>query len=240
MEILDAFAIDVHWSELLTMGNLPVSEGEEVDEEAEEEARRVCDIGRALLAPRAALTFYECGEISADSGTVELLPRDGGRPEALHIGPKVGYLAPARLVAVSIATIGEELERRMRKLSVEGDVMTAYYLDLYGTKAMNKVNAANRAHIEAFAGEKGWGVGPVMKPGSAEGWGIQGQRDLLRLSGAERIGVSIKPSFLLVPYFSGSYVIGIGPDYQGKRAGFLCHECAKFDTCLWRRENSAA
>lgn len=236
MEILDRFDFALSWKDLLLIGR---SKRGRTSGEVAAFAQRAWEEGFGLLAPKAAIEFYECGEISQSKGTVEIISGDG-RGKPLFVGPKVGYLAPARQIGAVVFTIGEELEKRMRAYSAAKEEILAYYFDSLGTKAVNAVGETSRLFLQEYAKERGWGVGPDMKPGSAVGWTVEGQRDLLSLSRGREIGVTINDSCLLIPFFSGSYIAGMGPDYAGDKIGSLCPECPRYETCLWRRESGSS
>ena len=235
MKILDRFDFALSWEDLLLVGR---SKRGRTSGEVTMFARRAWEEGLPLLDPKAAIELYQCGKISQEAGTVELVA-ESGRDERLFVGPKVGYLAPAQQIGVVVCTIGGALENKMRAYSEAREDVLAYYFDVLGTKAVNVVNEASRTFLQEYAKERGWGVGPGMKPGSVTGWTVTGQRDLLRLSRGREIGMTINDSCLLIPFFSGSYIAGMGPDYGAEKIGSLCPECPRYETCLWRRESGS-
>lgn len=237
MKILDRFDFALSWEDLLLVGRS--KKRGRASAEVAMFAQKAWEEGFSLLDPKAAVEFYECGEISQEEGTVEVVS-ESGRSEFLFVGPKVGYLAPAQRIGVVVCTIGGELEKKMRAYSEAREDILAYYLDVLGTKAVNVVNEASRSFLQECAKERGWGVGPGMKPGSVTGWTVEGQRDLLRLSRGREIGVAINDSCLLIPFFSGSYIAGMGADYDAEKIGSLCPECPRYETCLWRRESGSS
>ncbi|MDO5114504.1 MAG: hypothetical protein Q4D58_00265 [Synergistaceae bacterium] len=197
-------------------------------------ARRAYDEGVKVLEMRAVMEIYK-KEADDDEGITLSLP--DGASERIYIGPRVGYLFPAHETAVLLCSVGEPLVTLMRDYAAAGDHLMMYYLDVLGVRALAEVSARMRAHVESAAKEKGWGVGPSMQPGSVEGWGVQGQRDLYRLAHGERIGLALNEASFLIPHISDSAIIGMGPHYSESRVGSMCHECHRRDKCLWRREN---
>lgn len=237
MVILDSFNFCFSWEDLLFTGN---NKKRGHSKSTAVFAIKAWEEGLPLLDPKAAVEFYKCGNILQESGNIELVSLDGQAKEKIHIGPNVHYLTPSQQICVVIGTIGAKLERRMREYSEAKEEILAYYLNALGVLAMNTVHRTSREFLQERAQKLTWGVGPAMKPGSLNGWGVEGQRDILRLAHGGEIGVKINDSCLLIPFFSGSYVVGMGADFPDAQIGSLCHECARYETCDWRRESAGA
>lgn len=139
-------------------------------------------------------------------------------------------LAGSREVSVAVCTIGPALESRVRAL-FSNDPGRALALDGAGTAALRKVSGSVVQRIRDEALSKGWGSGMRVQPGQ-EGWSLRQQHVLFDLVPADRIGVRLTDSALMIPHKSVSLVIGMGPDMRPD--GVACDYCSKKERCPWR------
>lgn len=160
---------------------------------------------------------------------------DGG---AAFEGPLAAWaLAGSKAVAMAVCTLGSALEARVKDLFPE-DPVRAMALDGAGIAALRQVSEVVVREVREEAAAKGWGSGMRAQPGQ-EGWSIRQQRVLFGLVPAERIGVRLTDSALMIPQKSVSLVIGMGPDMRPDRVA--CDYCSKRDRCPWRiRERQEA
>lgn len=198
-------------------------------------ATKAYDEGAKLLSLRASVEFYDIGDIESGDENINLFTKCTVEP--VYIGQSIGYLFPAKTVAVALCTAGRSLVSAMDMYANNGEYLLMYYLDAFGVRALGEMSQKVREYVTAAAIEKGWGVGPQMQPGSVAGWEVSGQRDLFRLAHGEQLGLSLNESCFLIPRISDSLLIGIGPHYDKKQVGSLCSECPRFKECLWRKEN---
>ncbi len=234
MAVLRFDSIDFSFDDMLK--NLRQKNGgREVSEEMARAAEEAYREGSKVLDLRSSVEIYgsrDCGK------NYIALTRCGAEPERIYIGPKAGYLIPALEAAVVLSSAGAGITDLMNRYGEEGDYLTMYYLDAFGVQALAEVSQKARAFVESAASAKGWGVGPSMQPGSVDGWGVEGQRDLFRLGRGSEIGLDINDSSFLIPHISNSALIGIGPHYSAEKSGSLCRECPRWGDCLWSRENT--
>jgi hypothetical protein len=156
---------------------------------------------------------------------------DGG---ANFSGPLVARaLAGATELAVAVCTIGSALEERMSALFAAGDALQALALEGAGIAAIKQVAMMLGVQICDSATARGLSVGMRASPGQ-EGWPIQQQRVLFDLIPAEKIGVRLTSSCLMLPRKSVSFVIGLGPEMRADAVP--CDFCSKRERCQWRRQ----
>ena len=155
----------------------------------------------------------------------------------LTIGPKIGYLAPASEIVVVLSTVGQQIIELMKQRETIGDYMTMYCLNALGVLSLNELLTNVSNHISIYASENGWGRGPKMQPGSVLGWPTEKQRDLYKLAHGEKIGLTINESACLSPGISDSALFGIGQDYISNKTKSMCHECPRYNKCLWKDIN---
>lgn len=210
--------------------------GKKLPEAMEKGAYAAFDKALRLIELKALIETFPIRDISGEFVEIET---ERGR-ERFHVGPRVaGLLMPAKEIAAALCTASGRVADKIHQYGAEGENILMYYLDIFAVKALDELAAKVSAHVEERANERGWGVGPLMQPGSAEGWAVTGQKTLFALCQGERLGLSINESSMLAPHISDSLIIGVGPDYANKRVGSLCPECPRYAVCLWRKENVA-
>lgn len=228
MMIIDNYNIVVSCEEMLA-GNRAAKKFEKI-------VMRACEEGSELIRPKSAIRYLSVKDIGED-GVVKLV--DDGGEYSLYVGPKAGYLSPASELLVCVNTVGSEITDKIEEYDGCGETLLAYYLDVFGVRAITAVTDEIRRIASARAASAQCGVGPLMQPGSIENWPVTGQRDIFELTGAAELGVSITDGSMLRPRISDSMIIGIG-NYTSEHVGSLCPDCPRYKTCLWRRENHGA
>jgi hypothetical protein len=189
-------------------------------------AQEVLGQAQELIAPAALfatlpIRTLEHQEIILDNG-------------ATFSGPLVARaLAGATQVAIAVCTIGPALEERMSDLFTAGDPVQAVALEGAGVAAVRQVSAQVGVRLCDVATARGLSVGMRASPGQ-EGWSIQQQRVLFGLLPAQRIGVQLTSTCLMLPRKSVSFVIGLGPDMRADSVP--CDFCSKRERCQWRRK----
>jgi hypothetical protein len=189
-------------------------------------AQEVLGQAQELIAPAALfatlpIRTLEHQEIILDNG-------------ATFSGPLVARaLAGATQVAIAVCTIGPALEERMSDLFTAGDPVQAVALEGAGVAAVRQVSAQVGVRLCDVATARGLSVGMRASPGQ-EGWSIQQQRVLFGLLPAQRIGVQLTSTCLMLPRKSVSFVIGLGPDMRADSVP--CDFCSKRERCQWRHK----
>ncbi len=215
---------DIHPS----LGARDVLEGQGIDPARaspalEAAAEEVIEEAQSLLEPAAVREVV--GVRDFHHQTIEL---DG---DAAFEGPLAARaLAGSMEVSLAVCTIGAALEARVQALFSE-DPVRAMALDGAGIAALRQVSGAVVRRIREEAATKGWGSGMRAQPGQ-EGWSIRQQAVLFDLVPAERIGVRLTESALMIPQRSVSMVIGMGPDMRPDAVA--CDFCSKRKRCAWR------
>lgn len=198
-------------------------------------AEEAIALARTLGQPVA---LYEWLDVVAIQGNVVRVSGPSGQG-VLDIGPHASLLEPARQVVVAVGTLGPALEARVQELNDAGQALNALLLDSAGVVAVGAIGEALRCLAEETAIDQGWGVSPSLAPGSLVGWAVEGQPALCGLLPLEEIGVTLNHYGILEPFKSASWLIGIGPGYEARHVGSMCHLCALSDTCWRRREERA-
>lgn len=197
-------------------------------------------IDEMLAAAEDILHPGVCWEILTISGrepdgVIHLQNPAEGASVTLRIGIRANLLNPALECFAAVTTIGAELGEKIRELDAEGNLLHAYILDMLGTVALDEAHKAFREAVGSYVSLKNWGAGPVMQPGSLEGWPVEDQDSLLKLLPTKSIGVTLNERHVMLPLKSTSCLVGVGPGYEVMRPECLCVDCPRLD-CAWRRE----
>lgn len=200
------------------------------------EAEEAIALGQTLWQPLCVYDWYDVRSVNGERATVASAD---GTETVLHIGHKADLVSPAQRVLVGVVTIGPALEQKVVELQAAGDSILSYLLDSAGVAALGAAGEALRRLAEKAAGELGWGVSPLLSPGSLVGWSLRGQQELCRLLPLDKIGVRLTNHSVLEPHKSASGLVGLGPGYSSARVGSVCKYCALQETCWRRREDPA-
>jgi hypothetical protein len=105
-------------------------------------------------------------------------------------------------------TIGPELDARVSEISHSGDMTRAFLLNAYGSEAAEALMESLNREIVRQVEAQGLSTTKRYSPGYGD-WPITAQTDLLGHLGAERIGISLTESCLMIPEKSVSAIIGV-------------------------------
>ena len=138
------------------------------------------------------------------------------------------HLAGCSECAVMAVTLGMDVDRMMRRLQVI-DMGQAVRLDGDANRYIEDICDSLQREITVDAHERGLYVTTRFSPGYGD-LALGYQRDLLRLSGADKTtGITATSSNLLVPQKSVTAIIGLGACRPAKAN--LCDECSISDRC---------
>ncbi len=191
-------------------------------------AQEVLAEAQSLIAPAALYTLLPVRAVEH-----EQILLDGG---AVFEGPLAArVLAGADEAVVAVCTIGRALEERSAALFAAGSPLRGLAMDGAGTAAIRLVAGAVGSRICDEAAARGLSAGMSADPGQ-EGWPITQQRVLFDVLPAEKIGVRLTDSCLMLPRKSVSFVVGLGPDMRADAVP--CDFCSKRERCHWRRQTA--
>lgn len=167
---------------------------------SEEKIEAACQDARLLAAPRGIWQVYDYDcqtqEIQAD-------------PPCIIQGEKIGrHLAGCDKVILLSATVGEDIEETVTSRFAEGEYTASVLLDAAATTAVEQIADGMEKAIKPKAAAKGYGMRWRFSPGYGD-WPIEQQPELIRLSHASEIGVSLSSSMMLIPRKSITAIIGL-------------------------------
>ena len=179
-----------------------------------------------LLAPTAA---YEKYPVTGMNGNRISLEGD----KAIH-GPALPAFFPgAKELAVLIVTIGPNLEKRVSDYTKSKETLRSLLLDGIGSAAVDTLIPEALKFIAAEVAARGYELSSPVNPGMP-GFPLTEQGNLLELSAASRIGVSLAPSGVMIPRKSASMVIGIGSEMIRWTQAEVCARCNLRQTCHYK------
>jgi hypothetical protein len=179
-----------------------------------------------LLEPAAAYERYTVTGMT--SGQITLA---GGK--AVH-GPALPAFFPeAKELAIIVCTIGPRLEKQASDYTRNSQALRGMLLDGIGSAAVDKLIPEVINLIAAGVAPLGYEVSSPVNPGMP-GFAMTEQWNVMELAKADKIGVSLTPSGILVPRKSASMVIGIGPRMTRWTQAEVCARCDLRESCPYK------
>jgi hypothetical protein len=124
--------------------------------------------------------------------------------------PQVARLLKNSVTAVCFAvTVGITLDKEISDQMARGEITLGYFIDAVGSETAEA--AADELHwnvLQHRAQGAGGSVTARFSPGYGD-WPLTVQKDLIEVCGGPLIGISVTPSFLMIPRKSISAVFGI-------------------------------
>ena len=164
--------------------------------------------------------------VPLDEPPSHVLRAGGEALEALRLVPKSGQLTA---VAVGICTLGPAFEQRATALFAERRMSLALALDKLGNELLFALSRRVQDRIVIEARKDQLTAACELRPGDP-GLSLQAQPAVLRLAGADTIGVRVTQGQLLQPLKSMSMVLGIGVDLPPARWS-RCDDCPSASKC---------
>jgi len=173
----------------------------------------------ALIEPRAALQ-----DVTADAFAAVLAPLGVSEDDLA-----VGRVYPrADALALFVATLGEALPERIRKLFSEDSLAEGYMLDSVASAGADLLSDRLAGRFEARLTAEGKADARVLpySPGYC-GWPTTGQRPLFAALKPREIGVTLNASCLMTPIksVSGVLVAGVGEVHRFRPDFPFCDDC---------------
>jgi Vitamin B12 dependent methionine synthase, activation domain len=171
-------------------------------------------------------SIFELKEIKVPQG---LILHSSG---SLRCGSKIArQILGSDSFALFVTTAGNSFDSWIKSKAKGGDVLAEYLCSSIGSVIADKAADVVQEKINAYAVKAGKGITNRYSPGYCS-WNVREQRGIFDLIPAEKIGVTLTPSFLMKPIKSVSGIIGIGPD---KEPGpYMCDLC-NMTNCFVKR-----
>ena len=195
----------------------------ELDERVDATVQRCLSVAK----PRASLASFEVRSVTDDAvelaGTVLRLT---GHDIAAH-------LADATEVVLFAVTIGVDVDRELRRLSLV-DPAEQVIFDSAATALVERAADAADAHARAYVAGQGSYASWRFSPGYGD-LPLSVQRDFLAtLDATRQLGITLTPSNLMIPTKSVTAIVGVHPVPQpGLESS--CSMCTLAEFCTIRQ-----
>ena len=185
-------------------------------------AQRAIADGMTLIHPRAVLRSFKVAKRSRE----RLLLENGTELQGSGIARK---LTGAEMIAVAVATLGEELDREIEERQGR-DLPYALALDGFGTAAIGELTNAITQQVHSLAEGMHLKATKPLHPGTVD-WDLSsGQAEIFSLVDARKVGVTLNASFLMTPRKSVSMLYGIGKSVKAGKSA--CVNCGVSARCM--------
>ena len=223
-EIVDKFDFEITATDVL--------KGQGIDPERASErllntAESILAEAMALVKPAAMYTLLEVKNFEHRK-----IDFEGGSFEGSLVGKA---FAGAEHLYLAVCTIGEILEKKVEEMMSENPV-AGIALDGAGIAAVGYVSRKVEDIISKEVCELNLSLGMRAQPGQ-EGWPIEQQRQVFSILPAEKIGMKLTESCLMLPRKSVSFVIPRGKELNNSVVP--CDFCSKRNRCDWKKEKQA-
>jgi len=192
---------------------------------------RAVELHQKIMEEAAGLVRPTAIWIEVDvigSGVGELLLEDGYKFSS-NLLPKVAGTAEKMLLIST--TIGTLIENRLTEYKEAGKMSEAFALDACATAYVAKAGTMAMSRVEKTYHREGLRTTFPMGPGHSYWRDLEDMQVIFHFLRAERIGLHLNDSNLMVPRKSIAMVMGVGrnlPDFKGKTH---CNFCNLQTTC---------
>ena len=192
----------------------------------EKNIRDACEEALLLLEVRGAWEVYDydCANHIVAS-----------EPPFAIVGKSiVKHLNGCEKVICMAATVGTAIEREITKKFERGEYLASVLLDAAATCAVEQAADAMEKNFAATFAKNGYKMRWRFSPGYGD-WNLTEQEKLFKICGAEQIGISLTPAFMLEPRKSVTAIIGLNKEQGTRNRGQgTCATCDNID-CLARK-----
>lgn len=121
----------------------------------------------------------------------------------------INLLRGTSYLAFGLSTVGNHLEEKVAELFAKNEYPKAMALDAVGTVSVRSLSDYMRSLVCQEAKEQNFQTTKYFSPGSGD-WDIHQQKNIFQIIPADKIGVKLTESYMMVPKKSLSWIIGIG------------------------------
>jgi len=160
-----------------------------------------------LFDPQGIYSSTKIKQVSFSGGRVDL--KNGF---SLNFSNSIiNLLKGTSYLVLGVVTIGSSLENKVSEFFTQGEYPRAIALDAVGTVAVEALSKYVRNLICQEVKDRNLQITRHFSPGYND-WDISQQKDIFKIIPADKIGVSLTESYMMVPKKSLSWVIGIGKE----------------------------
>lgn len=185
---------------------------------------RIMEEAAGLVGPKAIWVEVDV----TGTGAGELFLEDGFKLSS-HLLPRVAGTAEKMLLIST--TIGTAVDERITEYKETGKMSEAFALDACATTYVAKAGQTAMSRVEETYRREGLKTTFPMGPGHSYWQGLEDMQVIFHFLRAERIGLHLNASNLIIPRKSIAMVMGVGrdlPDFNGKTH---CNFCSLQTSC---------
>jgi len=161
--------------------------------------------GYSLFKPKGIYSTIKIKQISFSDGRVDL--KNG---LSLNFNRTViTLLKGANYLALGVVTTGNSLEDKISEFFTNKEYSRGLALDAVGTVAVRFLSQYIRSVVCQEAKEQDFQTTKYFTPGTNE-WGLNQQKNIFEIISADKIGVKLTESYMMVPKKSLSWAMGAG------------------------------
>ncbi|MGM0367453.1 MAG: vitamin B12 dependent-methionine synthase activation domain-containing protein [Actinomycetota bacterium] len=150
-------------------------------------------------------------------------------------GPNIAkILTGSEIALIFVFTLGGKVDKIIKETTKSGDTLSTIVMDTITTSLLTLLGK----HFTEIAKKEGkekdsWNATCTYSPGQYK-WTIEEQKEIFKMLPADKIGVKLNPSYLMVPFKSVSGVYGFGPENKIDKTKVACELCPR-ENCISRR-----
>jgi len=195
-----------------------------------ETTRKEIEQGYCLFEPKGIYSKVMIKNISSE-GRINL-------ENGLHLeinNSMLNLLRGTSYLAFGLSTIGNHLEEKVAELFAKNEYPKAIALDAVGTVASRFLSQYIRSVVCQEAKEQNLQTTKYFTPGTFE-WDINQQKNIFKIIPADKIGVKLTESCMMVPKKSLSWAMGAGENIiTPSRKDDSCQICQAIN-CQYRKK----
>jgi len=206
MKIIKNIKLKIDEEEVLRYQGYHRNKAGKTDEMILETTRKEIEQGYCLFEPKGIYSKLMIRNISSE-GRINL--ENGLYLETNN--SMINLLRGTSYLAFGLSTVGNCLEEKVAELFAKNEYPKAMALDAVGTVASKFLSNYIQSLICQEAKEQNFQTTKYFSPSSGD-WNINQQKIIFQIIPADKIGVKLTESYMMVPKKSLSWVIGIGKE----------------------------
>jgi len=147
----------------------------------------------------------------------------------------INLLKGSSYLVLGVVTIGSSLENKVSEFFSQGEYCRALALDAVGTVAVENLSRYVRNLVCQEAKDRNFLTTRPFSPGYSK-WDISQQKNIFQIIPADKIGVKLTDSCMMIPKKSLSWVVGVGKNITtpSKEESHSCKTC-QAENCQFRK-----
>ena len=229
MKIIENIHIKIEETEVLRYFGYPHKKEDKVSEIILEITKKAIVLGYCLFESKGIYSKVMIKNINSE-GRINF-------KNGLHLeinNSMLNLLKGTSCLVFGISTIGNSLEDKVAELFAENEYPQAIALDAVGIVATKFASNYIQGLVYQEAKEQKIYTTKYFSPGSGN-WNINQQENIFQIIQADKIGIQLNDSYMMIPKKSLSWVIGIEKKTTIKHRGNNSCDSCLAKNCQFRR-----